>query len=95
MAVSTPIVLAQNAGATPQAPGITWLGGPGIITVEATFGGGTVTLQVLSGNNTWIAVGPDTTFTANGSAGFILPKNVQIRALTVTSTAVYAFVIQL
>lgn len=91
MAVNNPILLAQNAGATPQAPSVVWLGGAGMITVEATFGGGTVTFQVLSALNTWIAIGIDTTFTANGAAGFVLPEGAQVRVLVVTSTAVYAF----
>ena len=86
----TRLTLALNASATQT--GVVWAGGPGMFTCEATWGGGTVTLQVLSGNNTWIAVGTDTTLTANGAAGFMLPRGCQIRALIATATAVFAFV---
>ena len=87
----TIITLASNASATQT--GVLWTGGPGTFSAEATWGGGTVTLQTLSGNGTWIAVGSDTTLTANGIAGFILPKGAQIRALIATATAVYAFAV--
>ena len=91
----TIITLASNAGATPQATGAVWPGGPGTFSAEATWGGGTCTLQTQTGTGTWVAVGPDTTFTANGIAGFLLPKGAVIRALTVTATAVYAYAVPL
>ena len=82
-------VLASNASAT--GTGVKWPGGPGTFSAEATFGGGTITLQVQTATGTWIAVGSDTTLTAAGIAGFILPNGSNIRALIATATAVWAF----
>ncbi len=90
IAARTVQTLAENASAT--APGVYWQGGPGMFTATATFGGGTVTLQLLSQSGTFIAVGADTTLTAAGAAGFILPKGVFIRAAIATATAVFAYV---
>ena len=82
--------LAYQAAST--GPGVVWKGGPGTFSAEATWGGGTVTLQVQTGLNTWVAVGTDTTMIANGIAGFILPNGSVIRALIATATAVCAYV---
>lgn len=87
----TILTLANGVSAT--GPSYMWGGGPGTFSVEATFGGGTVTLQVQTGNGTWVAVGADTTFIANGIAGFLLPKGAMIRALIATATAVYAYAV--
>ena len=84
----TPLALAASA----TGPGVIWGGGPGAFSAEATWGGGTVTLQVQTATGTWIAVGPDTTFTANGIAGFLLPNGSVLRALIATATVVYAYV---
>ena len=89
----TIITLASGASSSTTMQTVLWVGGPGTFSAEATFGGGTITLQVLSGNGTWIAVGTDTTLTANGIAGFILPKGAQIRVLIATATAVYAYAV--
>ena len=89
----TIITLAFNAASTTPGTNTTWVGGPGTFSAEGTFGGGTVTLQTLTGNGTWMAVGSDTTLTAAGIAGFILPKGAQIRALIATATAVYAYAV--
>ena len=88
----TTLTLAFNAGATPQAASVMWPGGPGTFSAEASWGGGSATLQTQTANGTWVAVGPDTTLTANGIAGFILPKGAELRVLIVTSTVVYAYV---
>ena len=96
-ASGTVVTLASNASATSTFQ-FSWQGGAGMFSAEATWGGGTVKLQVLtqqSGGATWVDVGPDTTFTANGAAGFILPVNAQIRASIATATAVYAYVVAL
>ena len=86
--------LAENASATP--PGDTvWPGGTGMFTGEATFGGGSITLQVLTPNGTWVAVGSDTTLTAAGAAGFILPNGARIRASIAIATAVFAYASQI
>lgn len=85
----TILALQSNASSTGSGETL-WPGGTGMFTAEATWGGGTVTLQVKSFNGTWIAVGSDTTMTANGAARFTLPKGVKIRAAIATATAVYA-----
>lgn len=85
------MILAQNASVTDT--GVVWPGGAGLFSAEGTFGAGSVSLQMRSGNGTWIAVGTATTLLANGVAGFILPKGVQIRAAIVTATAVYSYVV--
>lgn len=82
--------LAENLSATPTFD-IVWPGGLGMFNGEATFGGGTVTLQVMSPSGTWMAVGSDTTLTAAGAAGFVLPNGARIRVAIATATAVYAY----
>lgn len=83
-------VLAENSAATPSTD-VVWPGGLGMLTMEATWGGGNVALQVLSPIGTWIAVGTDTTMTVNGTAGFILPNGARIRVAITTATAVFAY----
>lgn len=83
--------LAEGASATPVTD-VLWPGGLGMFTAEATWGGGTVTLQVMTPVGTWVAVGSDTTMTANGAAGFVLPNGARIRVAIATATAVYAYV---
>ncbi len=85
------LVLCENASATPSGD-VVWPGGPGFFSAEATWGGGTVSLQTMSPNGTWIAVGSDTTMTANGVAGFILPNGARIRVAITTATVVYSYV---
>ncbi len=83
------VPLATNASVTGSL--VAWPGGPGMFTAEATFGGGTVKLQAQTSNGTWVDVGPDTTLTAAGAAGFILPP-CNIRVSIATATVVYAYV---
>lgn len=83
--------LAEGLSATPTTD-VVWPGGLGQVTAEATFGGGTVTLQVMAPTGTWMAVGTDTTFSAAGTAGFLLPNGARIRVAIATATAVYAYV---
>lgn len=86
------VELLRNASATSAA--VQWPGGQGVLTAEATWGGGSVALQYTGPNGAWLAV-PDSvsgaaiSLTANGMARFILPPG-QIRALVTTATAVYA-----
>jgi hypothetical protein len=82
--------LAENISVTPSTD-VVWPGGLGIFTAEATFGGGTISLQVMAPTGTWLAVGTDTTMTAAGAAGFILPNGARIRVSITTATAVYAY----
>ena len=83
------LILASNIGTT-STDVFTWPGGVGMFSVEATWGGGSVSLQFKNLQGTWIAVGTNTTLTANGAGGFILPAGTQIRAAITTATAVYA-----
>lgn len=83
--------LAENSSATASSD-VIWPGGLGVFSATATWGGGNVSLQLLTPDNTWVAVGTDTTLTANGAAGFILPFGQRIRVAITTATAVYAYV---
>ena len=66
------------------------LGGLYGIQVSATWGGGNVQLNTLSGDgSTWIAV--ESAFTANGFSTLDLPPGTYQLAIT-TATAVYASV---
>lgn len=85
----TNVVLASNASATSNP--VAWPGGPGTFLATATFGGGTVKLQVMSPDGTnYIDVGSDTTLTAAGGGNFELPPGAMIRVNIATATAVYA-----
>jgi hypothetical protein len=81
--------LLSNASAT--SGWVSWPGGMGDFRVEATFGGGNVTLQCEAPNGTAIAVGSSTTLTANGRGTFELAAG-RIRAAVTTATGVYASV---
>lgn len=84
------ITLASNASAT--SAGVQWEGGKGSFIVHATFGGGTVKLEYLSADGaTWVAMGTDTTVTADGGGNFEIGR-CQIRCNIATATAVYAIV---
>lgn len=70
--------LLSNASATGE--WVQWGGGTGVFTAVGTFGGATVTLQYKGPDgSTAVAMGTDTTLTANGGGGFIYPPG-QIRA---------------
>lgn len=89
------IQIANNAGVGATAA-IDWPGGKGSITVEATFGGGNIALQMQTPNGTWVqAYNPAMaalSFTVAGIYYFDLcagPMRVNIT----TATAVFAYVI--
>lgn len=70
--------LLSNASATGS--WAQWDGGVGVFSIVGTFGGATVTLQFLGPDgSTAVTVGSDTTLTAAGGGGFILPP-ARIRA---------------
>ena len=79
-----------NANAT--SAWLPWRGGSGTFLVEATWGGGTVTLEMKGPNGTAIAVGTDTTKTANGGGNFELPP-CELRAAVTTATDVHALAV--
>lgn len=64
--------LLSNASATGDA--MDWSGGTGVFAVTATWSGATVKLQaMLPDGSTWGDVGANTTLTADGMGGFVLP----------------------
>lgn len=72
------IVLLDNAAAT--GPARTWAGGRGQFKVAGSFGGATVTLQILGPNgSTWLDVGTEAALAAAGVANFDCPPG-QLRA---------------
>lgn len=70
-----------------------WKGGKGVFIAEATWGGGTVKLQAISPNGTFIDV-PNVSLTANGLVAFDLPPG-QIKVSIATATEVYAYAVGL
>lgn len=81
------LTLAENATATGSA--FNWPGGQGVFMAEATFGGGTVKLQTISPNGTWVDV-DGAALTAAGTKVFYLGA-CQIRVNIATATGVYAY----
>jgi len=79
--------LLSNASATGSA--VAWPGGRGVFMAEATWGGGTVKLQMQTPNGTWIDV-DGASLTANGTKAFDAPAG-QIKANVATATAVYSY----
>lgn len=85
------VTLLSNASATGTA--LEWPGGEGRVELRGTIGGATITLQVQDADgSTYHTVGTDTTFTAAGTAGFILEAGAMIRCLVAAGTpsALYA-----
>lgn len=85
------VSLLENASATGTA--VEWPGGDGRVEVRGTFGGASVSLEVLDADgSTWHTVGSDTTFTAAGTDGFRLEAGCSIRmSVTLgTPSALYA-----
>jgi len=81
------VVLLSNEAVTSEWK--QWPGGVGLFSAEATWGGGSVSLEYKLPNGTAVAAGANTTLTANGGGLFELPP-CQIRAAVVVATAAYA-----
>ena len=80
----------ENIAATTSA--FTLNGGEYVFTVTATFGGGSVGVEVLGGNgSSWLLVA--TALTAAGFATYKLPPG-QYRVVIATATAVYASLVR-
>lgn len=63
-----------------QTSELNWLGGLGTVAVFGTFGSGTAKLQAsFDQGSTWVDVGLDTQFTADGIGNFDLPGGVLLR----------------
>jgi len=87
------VALLENGSATGDAKN--WPGGVGIFTAVATWGGGTVKLQMKlpdSGSGTWVDVA-SASMTADGYKTFDLPP-CELKAHVATATAVYAYVVK-
>ena len=87
-------VLLSNAAATGAA--IDWAGGFCAFSVEGTFSGATAALEAQTANGTWIAVGAETTKTANGWGGaFLPPCKIRCNLTGGTPSAIYAYANQM
>lgn len=96
MARRAQVQLALNASAT-DPNGFDWQGGQGMLLCDATFGGGSVALQILSPAAVWLPVnysGGSTaiSLTASGTANFAAPAG-KLRVAITTATAVNAHVV--
>lgn len=79
------VTLLSNASASGSA--VEWPGGDGRVEVRGTFGGASVSLEVLNVDaSTWHTVGSDTTLTAAGTGGFKLEAGCSIRMLVTGGT---------
>jgi len=91
MATATETVSFSNISATTAA--FTLRGGKYGMGVTATFGGGSVKLQVLlPDNSTFISVSAGTDFTAAGYGPAIDLPSGQYRLTVATATAIFAWV---
>ena len=59
-----------------------WPGGNGAFSASGTFGSGTASLEWTLDGSTWVAVGTDTTVTANGGGIFTRPPGKMAVNLT-------------
>lgn len=85
--------LLSNASATGSA--VEWKGGKTLVTAEATWGGGTVKLQVSTPNGTYVDMtSPAVSFTANGAIVVDLPPGLY-KGNVATATAVYMYLISI
>jgi hypothetical protein len=66
-----------------------WIGGKGVLVARATWGGGSVSLQVKSHDETNYITPTDGSLTADGMFEFELPP-CTIRIAVATATGVYA-----
>jgi hypothetical protein len=87
-------VLISNGSTTGSA--VSWAGGFCAFSVEGTFGGTTAALEAQTANGTWIAVGTETTKTANGWGGaFLPPCNIRCSLTGGAPSAIYAYANQM
>ena len=83
------VTLCENASATTGyfvPPGTGWH----ILSIEATWGGGTVKLQRKCPNGTAADVGTDATMTEDGHCMVYLASDDEVRINIATATGVYA-----
>lgn len=84
------ITFLENGSANSAA--FTWDGGKGLFMAEATFGGGSVGLEIQTPNGTWVAL--ITALTADGVSTFSAPRG-KLRASVATATAAYAYAVSI
>lgn len=84
------IDLLQNAGATGSAKEIK--AGKYIFMAEATWGGGTVKVQIESPNGTFVDLA-NASLTANGTSGVLYIPSGNCKGVVATATAVYAYLV--
>lgn len=89
MAGTTVYTLAAGAAATAAQP---IQAGQYMFMAEATWGGGTVVVQMKSPNGTFISVNTNGSLSANGMLLVNLPAGL-VQAVITTATAVYAYLI--
>lgn len=84
--------LLSNASATGSA--VMWNGGRGQLQVSGTFGGATVTLQILGPDGaTYLSVGADAALTDVGVVNFDLPPGlIRAHVASGSPSALYALV---
>jgi hypothetical protein len=59
---------------------VDWSGGEGVVIMEGTWNGATLTLQIRSNSaGAWVAVGSSSTLSADGVAAFVAPAGSQLR----------------
>jgi len=90
MAGTTRVDLVSNVGAG-NGVAMPIQAGKYAFMAEATFGGGSVALQIQDPQGTWLPV-TGSTFAANGMVILELPAGL-VRAVVVTATAAYAWLI--
>ena len=90
MSVGKRLDLLSNASATGSGVSLE-KGGKHYFMAEATFGGGTVKLQMQTPHGTWVDV-PSGSLTAAGALALDLPPG-QYRGNVATATAVYAWLV--
>lgn len=95
VALSGAHTLLSNGSTTSKA--VQWGGGVGLVNVSGTFGGATVTMQMLGpDNSTWQDLTGVDAFTEGGSAIFELPSaQVRVEVSGGTPSGLYASIRQI
>jgi len=89
MAASSGVALMENSGAG-NGSDKSYLGGPAIFSADATFGGGSVKLQIKLSTGTYADISSGSLSAAGISGVLYLPPGTY-RAVATTATAVYAY----
>ncbi len=61
---------------------VDWSGGEGLVLMEGTWNGATLSLQIRSNvDGAWIGMGSSSALTADGGSAFVAPAGSQLRVL--------------